>query len=134
MIRKKDIILIGVLVLIAGGLLLLLPLLREKPAADADLFLRYTTDDGTVETVPLTEDGEVTVDQGDGMVNVFHVTPQGFSMEASTCHNQLCVYQGEVTAENMVERPLYHLIVCAPHRLVAELLTKDQVEEDVHEK
>ena len=54
MIRKKDLILIGVLVVLAGAMLLFLPMLREKPAEDAALFLRYSVDGGITETIPLT--------------------------------------------------------------------------------
>lgn len=134
MIRKRDILLIAILAALAGILLLVLPALREKPSAEAALYLRYSIDGKPAATVPLSQETDLTVDQGNGMVNVLHLSPHGFSMASSSCHNQLCIYQGEVTAENMAERPLFHMIVCAPHRLVAELLTADQLEDGDHAK
>ncbi|MEA5013069.1 MAG: NusG domain II-containing protein [Candidatus Limiplasma sp.] len=126
MFRKKDILLIFLLVVLAGGLLLALPLLHQSPpgpsAGEAALYLRYSIGGKEVATVPLTKEEELTIDQGNGMVNVLHLSPSGFFMESSTCHNQLCVFQGEVTQENRDARPLMNMVVCAPHRVVAELL------------
>jgi hypothetical protein len=127
MIAKRDMILIGVLVMLAAGLLWLMPALRQAPAAKAALYLRYSLNGQPAATIPLTRETDLTVDQGDGRVNNLHLTPKGFVMASATCQNQLCVHQGEVTANNMAERPLYNMIVCAPHRLVAELLTADEV-------
>lgn len=134
MFKKRDIILIATLALLAGFLLWLLPLLREKPLPEAALYLRYSIHGQVAATIPLLEERDLTVEQGNGAVNILHLSPQGFLMVSSNCHNQLCVFQGEVTVENMDERPLYHMIVCAPHQLVAELLTAGQAGELNHEK
>ena len=133
MIQKRDIVLIGGCALLAIALLLLLPLTRARPAPQAKLYLRYRVEGQDAVLVPLDTERELTVNQGEGISNTFRLFPTGFAMAASTCKNQLCVYQGEVTAENMAERPLYHMIVCAPHRLVAELLTGKEVEKTAHE-
>lgn len=134
MFRKKDILLIFLLLALAGGLLLALPLLRPKgpdpaevPAGQAALYVRYSIGGEAVATLPLTREESVTIDQGNGMVNVLHLSPQGFFMESSTCHNQLCVYQGQVDLENRDTRPLMNMVVCAPHRVVAELLLAAEV-------
>ena len=132
MIRKKDIFLIAGLTLLAALLLWILPALRPKAPESEALYLRYSLNGQAADVIPLTEEMDMTVDQGSDRVNVLHITPKGFRMASSTCHNQLCVHQGEVTAENMAERPLYHMIVCAPHRLVAELLTEAQWKEETH--
>jgi len=134
MFRKKDIILILVLAAIAGGLWLLAPILSVKPPPEATLFLRYSINGQKMETIPLGETPELTIDQGGGAVNILSLTANGFRMAYSTCHNQLCVYQGEVTPENMEERPLYHMIVCAPHRLVVELITATPPGREAHEE
>ena len=134
MFRKKDILLIFLLAVVAGGVLLLMPLLRKGampqagPAAgEASLYLRYSIGGETVATLPLTEEKDLQIDQGDGVINILHLSPTGFFMQSSTCHNQLCVYQGEVTADNMDSRPLMNMVVCAPHRVVAELLPAGEV-------
>ena len=131
MIKKKDFFLIAILALIAGGLLFLLPYFREPVSVPPDtvLYLRYTLNGQEEHVVPLTEETNLVLDQGDGKINVLRLSPRGFSMASSTCHNQLCVLQGEVTPENMEERPLFHMVVCAPHRVVAELLTREPEKE-----
>ncbi len=144
MFKKKDFLLIFLLLVLVGGLLLLLPLLRkpspspdaaeqESAPSEAALYMRYSIDGEVVATLPLTEEKEMVVDQGNGAVNVLSLSPQGFVMKSSTCYNQLCIYQGEVTPDTMESRPLMNMIVCAPHRLVAELLYASEVERDSHE-
>ncbi len=123
MFKKRDLILIGIFTVFALAVLLIVPMLREKAPADAKWYLRYQAENGEQVLRPLGEDQQITVDQGDGKVNVIRLSPDGFVMESSTCHNQLCIYQGQVTVDNMDERPLYNMIVCAPHRLVLELIT-----------
>ena len=126
MFKKKDLYLIAVLALVAGGLLFLLPHLQKPalPPADGLLYLRYTVNGQEAQVLPLTEETDLMISQEEEKTNVLHLTPNGFSMASSTCHNQLCVLQGEVTLKNMEERPLFHMVVCAPHRIVAELLTQ----------
>lgn len=132
MIKKRDMILIGMAALAAGALLWLLPTLRLTPAPHTALYMRYQVEGQEPVTVPLGEDRELTVDQGADISNTFRLFATGFVMESSTCKNQVCVHQGEVTIDNMAERPLYQMIICAPHRLVAELLTAEEVEKTNH--
>lgn len=61
--------------------------------------------------------------------NVLRVTPNGFLMESSTCDNQDCVDQGEVTLENMDERVLMNMVICLPHQLSVELYSTEQLME-----
>lgn len=128
MFKKRDLWLILALAAVAGGLLLLLPTLRGgiKAQDGETLYLRVSRDGVYDEPVALTEEKDIVIDQGDGKVNTIHVTPTSIVMASSTCHNQLCVQQGVVTADNAEQRPLYNMIVCAPHRLVLELLTAQE--------
>jgi hypothetical protein len=68
------------------------------------------------------EEGDVTVDQGDGKVNVIHMTEKGFYMASSTCDNQLCVHQGEVTIDNYQQRILGASVLCLPNNVDLELV------------
>ena len=49
-------------------------------------------------------------------------------MESSNCDNQDCVGQGEVTLENRDSRILFNMVICLPHRLTLELLTREEAE------
>ena len=68
------------------------------------------------------EEGDVTVDQGNGKVNVIHMTENGFYMASSTCDNQLCVQQGEVTVDNYRHRILGASVLCLPNNVDLELV------------
>ena len=63
---------------------------------------------------------------GTECVNTIRVTPEGFSMADADCPGQDCVGQGEVTLENMVDRVLWNMVICAPHYLTLSLLTKEE--------
>jgi hypothetical protein len=49
-------------------------------------------------------------------------------MESSNCDNQNCVQQGEVTLDNREERLLFNMVICLPHELQLELLTRAEAE------
>lgn len=70
----------------------------------------------------LGEERDVTVDQGDGVVNVIHLLPDGYYMQSSTCDNQLCVGEGTVTVQNYQTRILGPCVYCLPHNLQLELV------------
>ncbi len=96
---------------------------REAPAAEqpkAYLFIILNNRVWGIE--PLGEEREVTVDQGDGVVNVIHLLPDGFYMASSTCDNQLCVSEGTVTTDNYSQRILGTSVLCLPHGLDLELV------------
>jgi len=124
MLHKKDVLLIGALLVLAGSAFFALPLFRRGPVEGSGslLYISYSVGGKERKLLPLTREERVVVDQGGGMINTLHVWPGGVEMESSSCHNQLCVYQGPVTPDNWDSRPLMHMIVCAPHQLVVELL------------
>ena len=82
--------------------------------------------------LPLPLEGEYTrtirqiMPDGSEAVNVLHLTPEGFWMEDANCKNHDCVGEGMVTLENREERVLWNMIVCLPHQLVAELITREE--------
>lgn len=95
-----------------------------EPAVKA--YLLVTVRGVVYQPIPLTEEGEYTVKQGtSGMENVIHVTPTSVNMKSSTCDNQDCVQQGEVTLNNMKERILGNMIICLPNEVTLELYTPE---------
>ena len=91
-------------------------------AADADAYLFIILNNRVWGIEPLGEEREITVDQGDGVVNVIHLLPDGFYMASSTCDNQLCVSEGTVTVDNYQRRILGTSVLCLPHHLDLELV------------
>ena len=66
---------------------------------------------------------------GTEYVNVLHLTPKGFLMEDANCEGHDCVNQGEVTLENREERILWNMVICLPHQVSAELITREEAEQ-----
>ena len=68
---------------------------------------------------------QIRIEQDNGCVNVIQMTDHGFLMESSTCHNQLCIQQGEVTTDNYAMRALGNKVICIPNRVTVELILND---------
>ena len=116
------------------------------PAKEQPFLVEITEDDPSIAYVlvrltdyagllPLPQEGEYikTVRQlltdGSEYVNVLHVTPEGFYMEESNCEGHDCINEGEVTLSNREERALWNMVICLPHRLSAELITRAEAEQ-----
>lgn len=82
--------------------------------------------------LPLPTEGEYTrtirqtAPDGSEAVNVLHLTTNGFWMEDANCEGHDCVNEGEVTLENREERVLWNMVICLPHQLSAELITRQE--------
>lgn len=98
----------------------------SAPAAEDTLYLLVTAGYTTYAPIPLDHEDLLTLTQGD-KVNVIHVTPGSIWMESSTCENQDCVEQGEVTLENRTARILGNVIVCLPNLVQLELFTAEEL-------
>ncbi len=74
---------------------------------------------------------EILQKQPDGTVwrNVVHMTPEGFCVTEADCEGKDCVLEGEVTMANMQNRPLWNMVICAPHRLTLSLCTPAEAAE-----
>ena len=147
MFRKITVILM--IILLAASCLALAEVPAEEPETaggiekDQPFLVQITEDDPTVAYVlvrmpapvgflPLPLEGEYTrtirqiMPDGSEAVNVLHLTPEGFWMEDANCKNHDCVGEGMVTLENREERVLWNMVICLPHQLVAELLTREE--------
>ncbi len=102
-------------------------LLERMGYAYAECYLLVTVGDAMY-IVPLTQEGDLTVNQGSGVSNTFHVTAHSVCMVSSTCENQDCVQEGTVTDENKETRILGNMILCLPNRVVLELYTFEEME------
>ena len=98
---------------------------EEYPAAS---YLFVNTGGSAYSPIPLNGDNSFRIAQQDGSENVIHIGENSFYMESSNCKNQNCVGQGEVTLENRESRPLFNMVICLPHNLSLELLTRAEAE------
>ena len=63
----------------------------------------------------------ITIDQGDGKVNVVVIDEGGVRMESSTCKNQICVHHGVIDPNNADKLLLDNWIICLPNGVTVEV-------------
>lgn len=121
---KKNWIIPGVLVL-AAVIMLLVTHFTGGTTADENMVI-ITVNGQEYARIPLSSPQTVTIDQGDGKVNVVEVSDHGAVMLSSTCDNQQCVHMGEVTLDNWEVRANQAFIICLPNRVTVELAVKEE--------
>lgn len=117
-VKKKDwLILGGVLVLAALAFLATRLLLPAGSGADVTIYLH-----GEVYKQVSADDYQtITIDQGDGKVNVIVIDESGVRMDSSTCKNQLCVRQGTIDPHNRDGAEFGNWIICMPNGVAIEI-------------
>lgn len=116
---KKDVLIIAAALLLCAVALLLFG--RGKGGDTVRVYL----DDQPYQEASLWQDQTITVEQENGAVNEIRIENGSVYMLRSTCDNQLCIHQGEVTAENAEKRPLGSWIICLPNRVTVELVSEE---------
>ncbi len=116
--KKKDILLIcGVLLLALVAFFASRLLLPNSSGAEVTVYV-----DGEVYAKVSASDYQtITVDQGDGKVNVIVIDENGVRMDSSTCKNQICVRHGTIDPAQADELLLDHWIVCLPNGVSVEV-------------
>ena len=122
--KKRDLLLILTVVLIAAALLGATVLSGSGKVAKGQM--NVYVNGKLHDTVTIVNGKDYTVQQEDGSVNVIRMTENGFYMLSSTCHNQLCIGQGEVNADNWNRRSLGTHVICLPNRVDVELVLTDE--------
>lgn len=122
--KRRDWWIIAAVALLSLALFLLRPTVQSTDTGAA--YLRITVPGQQFSLVPLTAAQEITVSQADGSVNVVEVFEGGFRMKSSTCKNQDCIHQGDVTLLNIDGRALANQIICLPNKVVLELVSGDE--------
>lgn len=116
--KKKDILLIcGVLLLALVAFFASRLLLPNSSGAEVTVYVG-----GEVYAKVSASDYQtITVDQGDGKVNVIVIDENGVRMDSSTCKNQICVRHGTIDPAQADELLLDHWIVCLPNGVSVEV-------------
>lgn len=68
-----------------------------------------------------------TGENGKEIRNVVVLFPEGAYMQSSTCENQDCVHQGQVTLSNKEKRALQNMILCLPNEVIIELYSPGEI-------
>ena len=119
MIRKKDVLVICLALLAAAAAYGGMRWARGGQALSGMVEIRVNG--ALFASVPLDEVLDVVVEQENGEKNIVTVSGGGARMAFSSCKNQLCLHQGEVTAANWIGRAMGRAIVCLPNRVLVEL-------------
>ena len=100
---------------------------EESKRSPANAYLRVSVNNRMYEPIPLDEDFSVDIKREGGYHNLVIVESGVVSMMFSTCDNQLCVHQGQVSLDNRDLRALYNQIVCLPNEVLLEVLDEQEV-------
>lgn len=129
MFKKKDLLLV-LLVLALAGVLFLLQYINAKNTTALGI-VRIWADGKIYREAALGKEETIIIRQDNGCENVVHLTENGFFMESANCHNQLCIGQGEVTTENYPLRSLGTHVLCLPNRVDVELVVENSTDMDI---
>lgn len=100
---------------------------EESKRSPANAYLRVSVNNRMYEPIPLDENFSVDIKRDEGYDNLVIVDSGAVSMMFSTCDNQLCVHQGQVSLDNRDLRALYNQIVCLPNEVLLEVLDEHEV-------
>ena len=116
--KKKDVILMGGILVIALVLFLIMHLTRSETGNQIQI-----TVDGTVYgTYSLAKDQVIEVEEND-FYNRIRIQDGEVYMEEANCPDGYCEDQGKISGRTQT-------IVCLPHKLVVEVLDEDGLEND----
>lgn len=116
-IRKADIILVLVLLLVAAAAGIFMLAVRD--AGGEAVVLR---DGQEILRLPLSEDAEQVVTEGEGS-NTVVIQDGAVSVTQANCPDRVCVHTGEIRYEGQT-------IVCLPHKLVVKIEGGEEQEVD----
>ncbi len=131
-VGKRNIIVIACLaavVLCVGAAALFLRPSGQKQTATREV--RVYLNGALCATGHLGQRDDLVVHGENGEENVIAFTEDGVYMKSASCHNQLCVQQGEVTADNVATRFYRNQIICLPNRVTVELVLTDEEAADL---
>ena len=118
--KKRDLIIIAVLLACAGALYLVSQVSLGGAAAST---IVVTQDGKEVLRRPLAMENTYEIAQEDGSLNVIAVKDGAVFMQEANCRDGLCIRQGKM-------RNVAKTIVCLPHKIVVQLTGDAPVSDD----
>lgn len=117
--KKRDIAVIGVIILLAS---LLLALTRTASIDSPDQYARVYLDGVLYAELSLAGDELLTLEQDDGKVNEIEVSEGRIRMRSANCPDHTCVACGWLDPADRYLLPDDRWIVCLPNRVSIELI------------
>lgn len=118
--KKNDIILIGIILAIAAGVLYFVQ--RNKNAVEPDYVVVSVAGEETAR-YPLNKDATYEIEAHEGEVNVLQIKDGVATMTEANCSDQICVYQADISKNG-------EMIVCLPHQVIVYIESSEESAND----
>lgn len=112
--KKNDVVLVGVIVVIAMVALIMINVFVKKDGKVAVI----TVDGQVYATLELSKDTELEIQGIDGGMNKLKIYDGKAYMVEADCPDKVCINQGKISKTG-------ETIVCLPHKVVIEIKGKD---------
>lgn len=119
MFKKNDLILIGVVIILAVGVILFVNM--NKVAGSK---VRITIDGEEYKTLSLQEDTTIVVEGENGESNTLTIKDGKVDMIDANCPDKLCVKEREIEYK-------HETITCLPNRVVLEIVDGEENDVDI---
>ena len=123
LMKKRDVLIVGIVLLVAVAGMLAVKYLTPNTATN---YAKIYVGSYVYKEIPLNENQVIEINQGRDIVNHVEVKDGAIFMADSSCPDQQCVYQGEISMENYEQRALRNWVVCLPNQVTVELVLEDE--------
>lgn len=107
---KRDLILIGVILILALCFFIFNRFYFSKPASVVEI----TVDGKLVETLDLNKNQEITIDSITGGTNHLIIRDGEAWIDDASCPDKICIHQGRISRDG-------EMIVCLPNLMIAKI-------------
>lgn len=119
MIKKNDLILIGIVVFLGLAVIIFTNLTKEEGSK-----VVITVDGKVYDTLSLQENTTYTIDLGENVYNTFEIKDGYADMLDASCPDKICVAHKNIHYNN-------ETIVCLPNKVVLEVINSEDSEVDM---
>lgn len=109
--KKRDLLLVVGILIIAGVFYIGNWFLNRQPAA----LVEISIDGEVIESLDLTKDTEITVENGKGGTNHLIIQDGRTRISDASCPDKICIHQGEISRNG-------EMIVCLPNLMIAKIV------------
>jgi len=110
MIKKNDVILIGIILVLGIALIVFMNLTKKEGSR-----VVITVDGAVYDTLDLNKDTSYTIKGKDGTFNTFQIKDGYVDMLEASCPDEICVKHKKIHYSN-------ETIVCLPNKVVLEVM------------
>jgi hypothetical protein len=117
-IKRNDIILVGIIVIIGLALIFIINATKTEGSR-----VLITVDGKEYAKLPLNKDTTFTIKQDNGDVNILTIKNGQVDMIDANCPDKICVKHADIHYNN-------ETIVCLPHKVVLQIIDGEENETD----